>query len=358
MRRGRFTHAIHSRFWAEVVFVIEIDGSHGEGGGQIIRTAIALSCTLGESIRIKNIRRGRKRPGLMPQHLAGVRLAGEMCDANIRGLEIGSTEIEFVPGGNIGGRYEIDVGTAGSVSLVLQTCMIPAILARGSTELVIGGGTDVPWSPPIDYLLLVLLPLVRRMGGSADIDISQRGFYPSGGGRIEVQIDPSGGLRGVHFSERGKLKELVGSIACRNLPEHIMTRIESSAVKRLADYPSPRFKTDCSRGPSAGVSIVIAAEFEGTVLGSSCLGEKGMPAEKVGEMAALGLDEEIRSGAILDEHATDQIIPFMLLAKGGSSFITGELSSHTRTNLWVSRQFIERDVEISDRGRLTEVAIT
>jgi RNA 3'-phosphate cyclase len=161
---------------------IEIDGSWGEGGGQIARTAVGFSCALGKSVSVRNIRKGRRQPGLKAQHLAGMKLAAEMCDAEVSGLDIGSTEVEFSPRNNLGGAFSSDVGTAGSVSLVLQTCMLPAITARGPTDLTIGGGTDVPWSPPIDYLRMVILPLLRRMGVDAEISVVQRGFYPAGGG--------------------------------------------------------------------------------------------------------------------------------------------------------------------------------
>jgi len=335
---------------------IDIDGSWGEGGGQIARTAVGFACALGKSVSIRDIRKGRRRPGLRAQHLAGIKLAAEMCDAETSGLEVGSTEVEFSPGSNTGGTFEADVGTAGSVSLVLQTCILPAITAKGPTELIIRGGTDVPWSPPIDYLRMIFVPLLRRMGADAEISVVQRGFYPAGGGGIEVRITPAG-LAGVDLASRGNLVEIEGSIACRNLPGHVAERAKDAAVEGLAGLVAPRISVDDGRGPSAGVSLVLAARFDGTVIGSSCLGEKGLPAEKVGENAARDLMDEVSSGATLDEHAADQMVPFMFLAKGASRFVTSELSSHARTNLWVAGQFIDRTVETEEVGRAVLVSI-
>jgi len=336
---------------------IEIDGGWGEGGGQIIRIAVGLSGAMGKDIVIYNIRKGRKKPGLRAQHLAGVRVVGEMCDADIKGLEIGSTEVEFRPRNNTGGHFEIDIHTAGSISLVLQSCMIPALLAKGPTELIIWGGTDVPWSPPIDYLRLVLLPLLHKMGASAEIAVKQRGYYPSGGGKVSVQIEPVGELCSIDLSQRGKLLEITGVVACRNLPAHISDRVIDSAIKELTSYPMARIKSECSRGPSTGVSFVMAARYENTVLGANCLGEKGLPAEKVGERTAQDLEHEMCSGAVIDDHASDQIIPYLFLARGKSRFGTGALSLHAKTSIWVTKQFIERDIEIVEEEKTTSVTV-
>lgn len=339
------------------IMTVEIDGSIGEGGGQILRTAVALSCALEKDVVVKNIRKGRKTPGLRAQHFAGIRLATEMCDADVEGLEIGSTEVVFNPKSNTGGSFQIDIGTAGSISLVLQTCLLPAFLANGPTDLVISGGTDVPWSPPIDYLTMVLLPLVQKMGATAEITTKQRGFYPSGGGVVSVHVLPSGGFREIGLASKGNLLKIRGSVASRNLPAHIPDRIGAAAVKTLSRYDSPEIESDFSNGPSTGTSLVLSAEYENTFIGSSCLGEKGVPAEKVGELAALHLDEEMRSGATLDLHAVDQLIPFMFLAEGESVFKTADLSAHAKTNLRVSEQMVDRQAEIAEKNGITQVSI-
>jgi RNA 3'-phosphate cyclase len=336
---------------------LEIDGSWGEGGGQIARTAVGLACALGKKIAVVDIRRGRKQQGLKAQHLAGIRLAAEMCDAESTGLEVGSTSIELTPRSNVGGQFEIDVGTAGSVSLVLQTCMIPAILAKGPVTLRIKGGTDVPWAPPIDYLRMIMLPLLQRMGAEVDVAVVQRGFYPSGGGEIRVDFVPSGRLNGTNLSSRGRLVELKGSLACRNLPEHVVERVRNYAVKELAGTMTPKITEDFGRGPSTGVSLVLAACFENTVMGASCLGVKGLPAEKVGEKAARDLKEGISSEGSLDEYAADQIIPFAFLAEGTTSFRTAELSPHAKTNLWVAQQLVNRKVTVQEERRSVKVTI-
>lgn len=336
---------------------IEIDGGSGEGGGQMVRTAVGLACALGKGVHIVDIRKGRRQPGLRAQHLAGIKLAAEMCDAEVSGLEIGSTEISFRPRSNTGGRFEVDVGTAGSVSLVLQTCIIPAVTAKGATELTIRGGTDVPWSPPVDYLRMVLLPLLQSMGADVELTVAQRGFYPAGGGEVTAMIAPCGGLKGLDLSSRGDLTGIEGSVACRNLPEHVVERARNAALKGLADRVSPRFSVDSARGPSTGLSLVLAASYENSVIGASCLGEKGLPAERVGEMAAHNLSEEMSSGATLDEHAADQIVPFMFLADGRSGFIASELTLHARTNLQVAGQFVGRKVATEESGDSVLVSI-
>lgn len=336
---------------------IEIDGGWGEGGGQMVRTAVGLASALGERAIIRDIRKGRKQPGLRAQHLSGIKLAAEMCDADVSGLEIGSTEIDFSPRSNTGGEFNLDIGTAGSISLVLQTCLIPAIMAKGPTRFFIRGGTDVPWSPPMDYLRMVMVPIIQQMGGEIEISVRQRGFYPSGGGELIVEVSPAGQLKSMKRSERGKLIWIEGSIACRNLPEHVVERAKNAAIKGLADQISPKILVDHAKGPSTGVSLVLAAHYENAILGSSALGEKGMPAEKLGEIAARGLRDEIDSGATLDMHAADQMIPFLFLAKDSSRFLTSELTLHAKTNIWVAQQFIKREAVIEDEDKVSSVTI-
>lgn len=336
---------------------IDIDGGIGEGGGQIARTAVGMACALGKSVSVRNIRKGRKKPGLMAQHLTGIKLAAEMCDAEVSGLDIGSTEIDFSPRNNIGGSFEMDVGTAGSISLVLQVCLIPAVMAKGRTELLIRGGTDVPWSPPIDYLDLVIAPLLQKMGAGIEMTVLQRGFYPAGGGEVRVVVSP-GGLTGLDLMSRGDLAGIDGRASCRNLPDHVATRAIDSALKGLPGQMRFNIPIDSGKGPSTGMSIVLAARFENTMLGSSCLGEKGLPAERVGEIAAEGLREEIDSGATLDEHATDQMIPFMFLAGGRSRFLTADLTMHARTNLAVAERFAARKVDASEEKGVSLVSIS
>lgn len=337
--------------------VVEIDGGQGEGGGQIARTAVAFSCALGEDIEIRDIRKGRSPQGLRPQHLASMSLAGEMCDADIEGLKIGSTHVKFAPRSNAGGRFSMNIGTAGSVSLVLQTCLLPALFARGSTELRICGGTDVPWSPPMDYMIHVLMPLLQKMGADVNISVEQRGFYPAGGGEVRASISPVGCLEAPALHERGKLREIIGGISCRNLPGHISERMKNSVIKNLSDFSIPRVSEDRSTGPSAGVSLVLAAVYENTVLGSSCLGEKGLPAERVGEVAVERLKRVMNSDATVDEYATDQLIPFLFMAKGESRFKAPFLSSHARTNIAVAKQFLRRETTYREDGEATTVEI-
>ncbi|MFQ5800107.1 MAG: RNA 3'-terminal phosphate cyclase, partial [Candidatus Hydrothermarchaeales archaeon] len=184
---------------------IEIDGSYGEGGGQIIRTAVGISGATGLPIRILNIRAGRPKPGLSYQHLNAIKAVQVLTEAQVEGLELGAKELSFIPSKIKSGSYKINIGTAGSISLVLQTFLIPAILCRDEVQIEITGGTDVPMSPPIDYIKNVFFPFLSKMGAHVDLDLRRRGHYPKGGGRVIVKVRPSS-LSGISIESRGTLK--------------------------------------------------------------------------------------------------------------------------------------------------------
>jgi RNA 3'-phosphate cyclase len=333
--------------------MIEINGSQGEGGGQILRTSLALAALLREDLRISNIRHKRPNPGLARQHLASVRAIQEITHAKVEGAHLGSTELRFSPGEIKPGRYSIDIGTAGSVTLVLQTLLPACLFAGQPVELVISGGTDVRWSPPIDYMRQVFLPVAQKMGVKAEIVLQRRGYYPKGGGRVRVAVAPVKSLRALRVLERGEIKEIKGIAHSYNLPCHIVER-EAAAARNKLNYPCD-IELECDRGFSTGTGIVLWAVCKNSILGSSALGEIGKKAEKVGEEAAAQLIAELQSNAPLDSHLSDQVIPYLALAEGKSLVRVAKLTNHLITNIGVVEEILNPGFEVKEKDRIISV---
>ena len=311
---------------------MRIDGSYGEGGGQILRTAIALSAILGEEIEIYNIRAKRKNPGLRNQHLWGIKLVGMMSHAKIEGLKVGSKRVRFSPSRLRGGEYRIDIGTAGSITLLLQTAILPALFADDRVILKIRGGTDVPWSPPVDYYRYVLRPLIAKMGARMKIEVIERGYYPEGGGSVRVEIEPSD-LRGIILENRGKEIAKKAYVNMRNLPMYIVERMK----KVLKDFEI--MEDVKNSGISKGCSLVLVEEYERTYLAGDSLCRLEVPAEKVARNAMEKLNMEANSGATVDVNMGDHLIPFGFLARGKTTYYVKEITKHIETNAWVVEQF-------------------
>ena len=331
--------------------MIEIDGSFGEGGGQIVRTAVALSALTKKPVKIFNIRAKRKKPGLSYQHLTAIKAVTEICDAEIKGAEKGSSVIEFYPKKIRGGNFSFDVGTAGSVTLVLQCCLLPCLFSNEKTKITIKGGTDVKWSPPADYFRNIFLKTISKMGANIELKIIKRGFYPKGGGEIEINIEPVKELKRLDLSQKKETKNINGTAFISNLPEHILKRMKDSALKKLLDY-NVKIKEETTHSFSAGAGIMFWTD---TLLGASCLGEIGIPAEKVGENAANDLLQEMKSGATLDVYAADQILPYLALSKNKSVFLTRKLSTHAETNMTLIKKFVDVKFDVKDEKGLKRV---
>ncbi len=337
--------------------MIEIDGSQGEGGGQIFRMAVSLSALTGKSVRVFNIRKNRPRPGLSPQHLTALLAVAEQCNAEIRGGEVRSEEVVFEPGELEIGRYGYDVGTAGSVALVLQACLIPAVKSDGGASFEISGGTNVKWSPPTDYYSCVLFPLLRMMGVDISLEVPRRGFYPRGGGRICARVSRSGEIMPLELAEKGELRGVRGVCFSRNLPSHVCKRISHTARRGLLEVHSVNIRRDEGKGPSTGAGIVLSARYENTVMGADALGEKGVPSEEVGRKATQNLKKEMEGGGTLDVHAADQLVPYMAMASGPSSFRVREISEHLRTQMSLIPHFLATDFEVRERAGTAEVRV-
>lgn len=333
---------------------MEIDGSYGEGGGQLVRTAVALSAITGRPVKITNIRKNRPNPGLKPQHLKALETAAIVCSARVSGLSPGSTEFSFSPVEIRGGKYRIDIGTAGSIPLLLQ-CLMPALpFAEKKIELTVRGGTDVAWSPTIDYLRHVTLPALEKMGYAGRVKLQERGYYPKGGGTVLATFEPCK-LRGFHFKNpKNKLNlEVRGISHASNLPSHVAARqAEAAKTLLLEEGYSPDIGTECFELFSTGSGITLWTGF----FGGTALGKKGLPAEKVGRKAAGEILPELRSLAAVDVHLADQLIPYMALA-GNSSYTVRELSMHTKTNIWVTEQFLDVKFRIREKDELFEVSV-
>ena len=339
--------------------MVGLDGSYGEGGGQIVRTAVGLSAYLGVPCRIRNIRKGRSSPGLRPQHVAGIRALLELCKGEAEGLRVGSEELAFYPGPIEGGSLRVKVGTAGAIGLVLQTLMLPALKASRPLRVSIVGGTDVPWAPTAGFVKGVVLPVLQEMGYRGELRIRRRGYYPKGGGEGEVRIE-GGELSGVELTERGEVKVIRGrSHAQRGLSSRRVAERQREEALRVIEAEGMRgeIEVEYSDALSPGSGLDLWAICRGSRLGCSSLGALTKRAEEVGREAAEGLLGQLASGAALDEWMADQILPFLAVAEGRSSVTVSRITEHFRTNLWVIGHFTERKISYreGERGWLLEV---
>ncbi len=347
--------------------MLEIDGSYGEGGGQILRTALALSIVARKAFRLKQIRAGREKPGLRPQHLLAVRAAAEVSGAAVRGDAVGSSELEFSPKSCKVGEFRFELSTAGAATLVLQTVLPPLALAGAPSRVFLRGGTHVPWCPPFDYLADVFLPAVARAGVRARATLGRAGFYPKGGGEIEAAVEPVAppslpvpvpvpgsvpegaervGLAPIVLDRRGPLRRIEVRALISNLPSHIAQRECDRAGRvlgKVAAEAGAELDVGVRRLPAEGPGTMVfaLASFEdGTAAGFDALGELGKPAERVAEEAASALCAFLASGASVDPHLCDQLIPYMALAAGRSRILTSELTEHARTCIWLVERFL------------------
>ncbi len=336
---------------------LEIDGSYGEGGGQIVRTALFLSTLLKIPVLIRNIRLKRKNPGLKRQHLFIVKILKDLCSAEVRGDKLRSTELYYRPGKLKPGSYKVDFGSAGSISLFFQTLLPLSLFVPESVEITVVGGTEVPMSPTIDWLRFVYLPHLRQIPESISLEVVRRGYYPAGGGVVNLKVrsglkeeilspeDIRKYLRGkinLHKLERGEPKKLhILSVATEDLRERkVVERQVEGAMEVLKD----RFRTvetyrQYTKALSTGTSVTLWLEdTKGNLLGSDSLGKKGKPAEVVGKEGATKLLEDWESGATVDRHLADHLVPWLALA--GGVIKVPAFTGHLETNIWVCERFL------------------
>ena len=331
--------------------LIEIDGSYGSGGGAILRVACALSAVTQKPCRVFNIRKSRPKPGLATQHLLSIQALAELCNGRLEGDFLGSEEIKFYPKEIVRDRISVNIPTAGSITLALQSLIPPVLFSPKPVTISFNGGaTDTFFSPTIDYFQYVFLKILEKIGAKVEINILKRGYYPEGGAKVEITVFPFR-LKNLNLAERGKFQKiLVISGASESLKDKKVAQRQIAGVREVLgklklpiEEKIEYYDTRCP-----GSQICLAAEFENTVIGTDNLGKLGKRAEDVGKEAALELLKEQKSGACLDEHLGDQILVYMALAKGKSSITVSEITNHCKTNIWVIGKFIEGKFKIEN----------
>ena len=336
--------------------VLAIDGSAGEGGGQILRSSLSLSLVTGRPFRLYNIRARRQRPGLQAQHLAAVRAAAAVGQAEVRGDAAGSREITFRPTAVEPGDYAFDVGTAGSALLVLQTVLPPLLVASRPSSLLIEGGTHNPMAPPFEFIARTFLPLVEKMGPRVQAKLDRPGFYPAGGGKIRVTIQPGSALTRLDLPERVEWRRRRGIALVANLPRHIAER-ELKVLKRGLGLEPRDLRIEEVQARSPGNAAFVELESDELTEVFVSFGELGLRAETVAARLVESVGQFLEAGAPVGEHLADQLLLPMALA-GGGSYVTGPLSLHARTNIEVLKQFLPVEVRVlpaSDRSVRVEI---
>lgn len=356
--------------------MITLDGSHGEGGGQIVRTALGLSALTGKPFEVTNIRKGRPEPGLKNQHMFGIKAVQELCNAQVEGAEAGSEYLKFEPGKLLAKNLKIDVQTAGSITLILQSVLLPCCFADKKIKINIKGGTDTLWSMPIDYFREILLFHLKRFA-DLDFELLKRGFFPAGGGEIELNIkqkhklsdfshnfdnfwnELKGSNNRIELTEQGKLLSIRGiSTAHKELAKAEVAERQARAAKLALNQIgiSTDIKTEYIDTLSIGSSIVLWANHSTkenldltAKLGADALGEKGKKAEDVGREAAENLIKELKSDAPIDHHLADNLIPWLGLF--GGKIKVSEITEHTKTNIHIVEQFLGKIFDVDEKNK-------
>jgi RNA 3'-terminal phosphate cyclase (ATP) len=331
--------------------IIEIDGSLGEGGGQIIRTSVSLAAITGRTVQITNIRARRSKPGLHAQHLTAVRAAAALCGAELKGAEMGSQFLRFTPGPlTQESAFSFDVGTAGATGLVAQTVLVPMLFLPNPATATIRGGTHVPMAPPADYVEAVYRPALHAMGADVGFQYARAGFFPKGGGEVTLRAGAGKLSAPIEMIDRGRLHRLRLFVITCQLPEHVATRGVDALMKDLRGYGVPVLvEKRALDGNCPGAAIVLTAECENGAGGFTSLGERGKPMERVAAEALRDFQKWFASGAAVDEHLGDQLVLPAALVQGRSSWHTSEVTEHLRTVLQIAQRFQEIEYEIEER---------
>jgi RNA 3'-terminal phosphate cyclase (ATP) len=336
-----------------VAEVVEIDGSSGEGGGQILRTSLALSMITKRPLRMRHIRAGRKKPGLQPQHLACVEAAAQLCHAHTSGAEVHSQDLEFTPGADCSEHLTIDIGTAGSTTLVVQTILVPAIAMGRALDATVIGGTHNPMAPPFEFLDRVFLPHLRAMGAHVTLTLDKHGVFPGGGGRVSLQVRPPSKLDPVAILEAGPVTGRRASVILARLPTHVADRELAIVRERFRIAPEDCQTFDVRGGPANVLMIEI--ERAGSRELVTAHGEKGIRAELVAERACNEMDVYVEANVPVGEHLADQLLLPMAIARGGRFRTHAALSLHATTNIATIQSFIDVPIRVEPSSRCTDV---
>jgi RNA 3'-terminal phosphate cyclase (ATP) len=341
--------------------LFEIDGSQKSGSGTILRLAVALAAAKGETLHIYNIRQNRPQQGLKPQHLEAMLTAAKLCNAEVKGAALGSKELWFTPREVNGGNFEAEIGTAGSIPMLLMATLPICMFSKGTVRLhVAKGGTDVSHSPTINYLRNVFLPTLKHMGIEASVNVHRYGYYPKGMGEVTLTVKPPQALQPIRLNNFGKLRSVKGISVCTFLSERkVAERQAKTASKYLAEkgYAADiQVVNDKSNPFQKGSSITLWAETDtNTVIGADAIGELKKTSEVVGKEVAKKLMKELAAMPTVDVHLADMLIPYMALAEDTSSFLTRKVSDHLETNVWLAEKMLKVRFTIQKTDNLLRI---
>lgn len=343
--------------------MLELDGSVGEGGGQVLRVALALSAITGKPLRVYNIRKKRSNPGLRHQHLTAVRAVQECCDGAVKNAFVGSTEIIFTPGKISKSFLDLDTGTAGSTTLVLQSLIPVLCYGKNRSSFRIKGGTNNPNAPTVEYFQQIFLESLKTLNIRSELKLIRRGFYPRGGGVVEGWVEPVEKIKSFTFTGPPSLSKVVVHAYTSRLPAHVSQRMAESCRKTLIENGVNKIETildvadekdpQCAVDPGAG--IFIRGDCKPLPIGVDRLGEKGVPSETVGKEAAMTFLNELKQAAPVDLHLGDMLVIYAALAEGKSSYEVTSLTNHTITSIEICRQLLEIKADV--RGKIGEKAV-
>ncbi len=338
---------------------LDVDGSYGEGGGQILRTALAFSVITGRPVRVSKIRAGREVPGLRRQHVSSLRVLGAVFDSKLDGVAEGSSEVSFVPGPLLADSISLDMKTAASITLVLQAVVPAVALTRSRLTLELVGGTDVPWSPTFDYFDAIVKRAYQTIGIKFSAKVIRRGYYPRGGGRAVVEVEPCEALLPLQLAEPPRVETVDLTSRCALLPRHVAERQLSSAAAALEEkgFRIGRKLVAEEQADSPGSSVLVSSVSDSFFLGSDELGARGRPSEEVGRAAAERFTSFVRSGACVDDNLADMLAPLLSLASGPSSLRAAHVSKHLDAGFHIAKLFSPCEYTIREEGQGVVLAV-
>jgi RNA 3'-terminal phosphate cyclase (ATP) len=344
-----------------VIAMLEIDGSQKSGSGTILRLSVALAGITGEPLHIYNVRKRRSEPGLRPQHLESVLTAAKICNATVKGAFLGSQELWFEPKKVRGGQVTAEIGTAGSIPMLILTVLPLCMFASQPVDLLITkGGTDVSHSPTINYLRFILLPLLEKMGVKASIEVNKYGYYPKGMGEVRLKFQPCKEVSPIKRVEFGKITTVEGVSTCTFLADRKVAERQAKEAERLlsAQNLKPRIEVvnDFSNSLQKGSSLVLWCKTDaGVLLGGDAIGELRKTSEAVAQEAVGNLLTEIGAKATVDVHLADMLVPFAALAKGESEYLTRMITEHVESNLWLASTILGVEFKVERKGGLFQI---
>jgi len=344
--------------------LMEIDGSEKSGSGTILRMAVAFSAITGQPLHIYNIRQNRPQPGLKPQHLEAVLTAAKLCNADVEGVKADSRELWFRPKEVRGGKIEAEIGTAGSISMLLMTVLPVCAYAESPVQLHISkGGTDVPHSPTINYMRFVLLPTLQRMGLKTVLTIHRYGYYPKGNGEVTITVTPSKSLKTLILEAPGNIKSIKGVSVCTFLADRKVAERQAQAANAYLSHRGCKADiqtvNDTSNSLQKGSSLTLWAESDThAILGADAIGELRKTSETVGTEAAEKLFDEIITKPTVDVHLADLLVPYVALANGKSTYLTRTLTEHLQTNIWLAQKILNVKFTVKESNGLYKIERT